>query len=332
MTSSATPLHDASASPFAADVKHGLEARPKSLPPKYFYDALGSQLFEAICQLPWYPITRAETMLLELYAAEMIEPMGPLDALVELGCGSGAKLAIVAKALEGRGPVDVHLVDVSPRAIELSSKTLADLGHVSVTGHAVSYEAGLRKLARRGGAGRKLVLFLGSNIGNFDPPAAGALLGEIRRALRIGDGLLLGADLVRAEADLLRAYDDPLGVTAAFNKNVLLRMNQELGADFDLASFDHAARWDAKASRVEMHLVSRRAQAVHVPGADVTARFDAGESIWTESSYKYTPERLVEMGRAAGLAPVRQWIEPDGRFCATLFRASSKQSLQRGAA
>ncbi len=330
---SATPLLAESASAFAADVKTGLSAFPKYLPAKYFYDPLGSQLFEAICLLPQYPITRAETMLLELYASEMVEPLGKIDALVELGCGSGMKLAIVAKALvgeiggsaaraaEGRGPLDVHLVDVSTKAIEMSSHAMAEFPDVRVTGHAATYDDGLAEIARKKLAGTKLVLFLGSNIGNFEPQDANAFLKTIRASLHPGDGLLLGADLVRAEADLLAAYDDPLGVTAAFDKNMLSRINAELGGDFDLRAFDHEARWDARASRVEMHLVSRRDQTVHVPGADVRAHFAPGETIWTESSHKYTPERLLDLGRAAGLTPERQWIEPDGRFCTTLFLA-----------
>ena len=321
---SASPLLADSASAFANDVKKGLSASPKYLDAKYFYDGLGSLLFEAICLLPEYPITRAETLLLELYAAEMVEPLGKIDALVELGCGSGMKLAIVAKALAGRGPLDVHLIDVSQKAIEMSEAAMAEFDHVTVHGHAATYDEGLSRLARKKLPGKKLVLFLGSNIGNFEPGQAHAFLKTIRASLHPGDGLLLGADLVRAEADLVEAYDDPIGVTAAFNKNVLSRINHELGADFDLRSFDHQARWNAKDSRVEMHLVSRRAQEVSIPGADVVADFAEGESIWTESSHKYTPERLVDVGKSVGLVAERQWIEPDGRFCTTLFVAKAR--------
>jgi uncharacterized SAM-dependent methyltransferase len=184
----------------------------------------------------------------------------------------------------------------------------------------MTYEAGLTRVAASADArGRTLALFLGSNLGNFDPPQALALLRELRAALRPGDGLLLGVDLVRAEADLLAAYDDPLGVTAAFDKNLLVRINRELGGEFDLASFDHEARYDRELARVEMHLVARRAHAVRVAHAGVTARFTAGESIWTESSYKYTPERAGELGRRAGFRVVRQWLDPKGSFVTTLF-------------
>jgi L-histidine N-alpha-methyltransferase len=321
---SASPLLADSASAFANDVKKGLEASPKYLSAKYFYDALGSQLFEAICLLPEYPITRAETMLLELYASEMVEPLGKIDALVELGCGSGMKLSIVAKALDGRGPLDVHLIDVSQKAIEMSEHAMADFPFVRVTGHAATYDVGLAHLARKKTSGTKLVLFLGSNIGNFEPQEANAFLKTIRASLHPGDGLLLGADLVRDEKDLLAAYDDELGVTAAFDKNMLSRINAELGGNFDLRAFDHQARWNPRGSRVEMHLVSRSAQTVTIPGADTVAHFAPGESIWTESSHKYSPERLLDIGRAAGLHPERQWIEPDGRFCTTLFVARSR--------
>jgi L-histidine Nalpha-methyltransferase len=304
---------------FAADVRRGLTEIPKRLPAKHFYDPLGSQLFEAICLLPWYPITRAELLLLELYAGEMVEPLGHIDAVVELGCGSGTKLSLIAKALDGRGPLDVHLIDVSGKAIELSERTLSELSHVTVHPHCTTYEQGLRSLSRSDQSGRKLVLFLGSNIGNFDPEDALALLAAIRRSSRPGDGLLLGADLVRAERELIDAYADPLGVTAAFNKNVLLRINTELGGAFDLDQFCHRAVWNARASRVEMHLVSRRRQRVFVSDLDLEVTFDEGETIWTESSYKYTPQRIVQLGREADFSVERQWVEPDFGFATTLF-------------
>ena len=315
---------------FAADVKAGLGAPRKVLPPRYFYDALGSQLFEAICQLPYYPITRAENRLLDRFAAEMTASLGPVAELVELGSGSGEKMARLARPLIDRspGPLDIHLVDISAKALDLGRAALASLSGACVIGHRTSYEAGLQALAadhprstqgapphpRRGA---RLLCFLGSNIGNFDPPAAAALLSAIRGALRPGDGLLLGADLVRDEASLVLAYDDPLGVTAAFNKNVLLRINTELGGDFALDTFAHRAVWAPAASRVEMHLVSRRPQAVRVAAAGIVVPFAEGETIWTESSYKHTAEGLAAMGARAGLACRRQWVD-DG-FAATLF-------------
>jgi dimethylhistidine N-methyltransferase len=308
---------------FATDVRLGLSQSPRSLPARYFYDALGSLLFEAICRLPWYPITRAESGLLDRYAGEMVSKVAGLDRLVELGCGSGEKVAQIAAALPARDlPYEVHLVDVSEQALELSESVLARLPSVVAVSHCDAYEAGLRAATSTPGArGPTLVLFLGSNIGNFDPPAARRLLTEIRAALRPGDALLLGADLVRAEADLRLAYDDPLGVTAAFNKNVLLRMNAELGADFDLAQWDHRAIWNADASRVEMHLVSRTSQRARVPAAEIEANFAAGETIWTESSYKYTPESIAALGAEAGLRREAQWIDREAHFSTTLFLA-----------
>ena len=319
--SMARALDDQERMAFAADVRAGLGARPKVLSPRYFYDALGSQLFEAICQLPWYPITRAETRLLERSAAEMVAPFSDLGELCELGSGSGEKLLRLARPLVDRGRrLDIHLVDISEKALELGRATLGRIPRARVIGHRATYEAGLAALAAaRPRQGARLVCFFGSNIGNFDPPAAAALLVAIRAALGPGDGLLLGADLVRAEERLLLAYDDPLGVTAAFNKNVLRRINAELGGDIDLDSFSHRAVWDARASRVEMHLVSRRPQVVRVAAADLVATFAEGETIWTESSYKQTPERLADMGERAGFACQRQWVDEENGFATTLF-------------
>jgi dimethylhistidine N-methyltransferase len=320
----ALPSEEASAA-FAADVQKGLTRASKSLPSQYFYDDLGSQLFEAICQLPWYPITRAERRLLDRFAPAMVAALPDLSDLVELGSGSGDKIATLASVLSQRpSKLNVHLIDISEKALELSQGTLSRLPHVDVTTHPLTYEAGLRALGREPSApGSTLVLFLGSNIGNFDPKAARRLLVEIRRALRPGDGLLLGADLIRPEADLVLAYDDPLGVTAAFNKNLLQRMNAELDANFDLDAWEHRAVWNAVEGRVEMHLVSRRAQRAQIPRARVEIDFAEGETIWTESSYKYTPEAIVKMGLLAGFHRKEQWIEPSARFATTLFLAGS---------
>jgi L-histidine N-alpha-methyltransferase len=309
---------------FAEEVRRDLALAPKQLQSRYLYNSLGSALFEAICHLPWYRITRAEGRLLARFASEMVAPVGDPVTLTELGCGSGEKIAMVAEALRlRRRPVTVHLIDISPSALELSERTLGQLEHVSVVGHRATYEEGLRHAAQdRPARGAMLALFLGSNIGNFDPPAAREFLDEIRRALRPGDALLLGADLVKPERDLLLAYDDPLGVTAAFNKNVLQRINTELLADFDLTAFDHRAVWNAAESRVEMHLVSRRAQTVRIPRAGCEVAFARGEPIWTESSYKYDAGELSAMVEARGFRCHAQWIEPDARFALTLFLVS----------
>lgn len=306
---------------FAADVQRDLALEPKQLQSKYFYDALGSCLFEAICRLPWYGITRSERALLGRQANAILSRFPGRTALVELGCGSGEKLAILAEAGARRGTLaQVQLIDISPTALESSSRALRRFRQLSIVGHRANYANGLRRVA----ASRKddvmtLVLFLGSNIGNLDPPADEEFLASIRATLKRGDGLLLGADLVKPEPDLLLAYDDPLGVTAAFNKNLLARINRELGGRFDLHAFEHRAIWNAEASRVEMHLVSTREQRVEIEGAGCGVLFRQSEPIWTESSYKYQPEGVLGLGSRAGFARWGQWIDPDARFALTLF-------------
>ena len=330
---------------FAADVRRDLALAPKQLQSKYLYDALGSSLFEAICRLPWYRVTRAESRLLRTYAADVVAALGEAPVaseasmpggsdgrgpaaseasmIVELGCGSGEKLIVLAEALQARGAsARVHLIDLSSQALEQTEERLTRLEHFSVVGHQSTYEEGLRRAAAaRTGDGPLLVLLLGSNIGNFDAPAALDFLRRIRLALRPGDLLLLGADLVKPEADLLLAYDDPLGVTAAFNKNLLVRINRELGGTFDLAAFDHAALWNAGEQRIEMHLVSRVAQTVRIGAADATATFAPGEPIWTESSYKYEPDQIERMGVETGYGVTRQWIDDEACFALSLMRA-----------
>jgi L-histidine Nalpha-methyltransferase len=308
---------------FAEDVRRDLQLSPRQLQSKYLYDALGSALFEAICLLPWYRITRAEGRLLSRWGGEMVSLIPGPVTLVELGCGSGEKVSMIARELRKRQrPISVHLIDISAAALELSEKTLGRIEHVSVVGHRATYEEGLRRAAReRPFESTLLVLFLGSNIGNFDPPQSEGFLLEIRRALRPGDALLLGTDLVKPEPELLLAYDDPLGVTAAFDRNLLQRINTELLANFELSAFDHRAVWNPLERRVEMHLVSRREQEVSIPRADLTVRFAAGEFIWTESSYKFETGEVAQMGADVGFRSHGQWIEPDARFALTLFVA-----------
>ena len=202
--------------------------------------------------------------------------------------------------------------------------TLARFPDVRVTTHEATYEAGLRAPREPPGHGRQLVLFLGSNIGNFDPGEALGLLRRLADHLRPGDLVLLGADLVKPERDVLLAYDDPLGVTAAFDKNLLLRINAELGAEIDLASFTHEARWNASASRVEMHLVSARRQVIDIPRAGCRVGFERGESIWTESSYKFEPRGLEQLGARAGLTLQDQWVDGSAGFALTLFRRARR--------
>jgi dimethylhistidine N-methyltransferase len=309
---------------FAAEVERDLALSPKQLQSKYLYDPLGSSLFDAICRLPWYRITRSELRLLAAYGDSIVSALGDADGtIVELGCGSGEKLMLLAEALERRGAsAHVHLIDISSQALEQTEQRLNRLQHVSVVGHWSTYEEGLRTAAAaRQEGGTMLVLLLGSNIGNFDPPAAARFLDRIRAALDPGDLLLLGADLVKPERELLLAYDDPLGVTAAFNKNLLVRINRELGGDFDLDAFRHRAVWNRAERRIEMHLVSTTAQSARARAGGARISFNAGEPIWTESSYKYEPERVIEMGIEASFATRDQWIDQQARFALTLMVA-----------
>jgi L-histidine Nalpha-methyltransferase len=325
---------DRSASRFAADVAFYLNQTPRQLPSRYLYDALGSSLFDAICLLPWYRITRAETGILARHGADILAAVQPLARIVELGSGNGEKLAILlGTRRRNRTPLGVHLVDLSRAALETAAHAVGAFPGVTVVAHHATYEDGLdaavrstrlrassfvgvspKRFARR----RTLALFLGSNIGNFDPPAAEALLRQIAASLGPGDAFLLGADLVKPERDLRLAYDDPLGVTAAFNLNLLVRINRELGADFDIGSFRHRAVWNAERSRVEMHLVSLRPQRIRVPAAGVDVTLRAGETIWTESSYKYRAPEVLDTLERCGFRRRAQWMDGEARFAVTL--------------
>ena len=314
---------------FAADVARDLRLSPKQLQSKYLYDPLGSSLFDAICRLPWYRITRAEHRLLEQHGGEIVERafagrrLAASPTVVELGCGSGEKIVLLAEALQTRGAsARVHLIDISSQALEQTERRLTRLQHFSVVGHQSTYEEGLRRAAAARDAGSPvLVLFLGSNIGNFDTPAAGAFLRRVRAALEPGDLMLLGTDLVKPEPELILAYDDPLGVTAAFNKNLLVRINRELDGRFDLSAFAHRAYWNADEQRIEMHLVSTRPQTVRVPRARVEGTFGRDEWIWTESSYKYSAPQVLLMGTDAGFDLAEQWIDESAQFALTMFVA-----------
>jgi L-histidine Nalpha-methyltransferase len=302
---------------FAADITESLQRSPRQLPSKYFYDPLGSALFEAICQLPWYRITRAESALLATHASDILSTFdGPLD-LAELGCGSGTKLVTLLE--HGAASVlRVQLIDLSLAALEMAHAQVAPLV-LDVVALAGSYEDGLARVPANRDGRPLVMLFLGSNIGNFDRPAAHAFLSAIRRTLRPGDALLLGADLIKPAQDLLLAYDDPLQVTAAFNRNILRRINDELAGTFELDGFVHRACWNSRERRVEMHLVSTRRQVVRVATTDLEIALESGESIWTESSYKYEPEEILAAGAAAGFGPGRQWIDRLARFALTRF-------------
>lgn len=316
----------ASAAPtFAEDVRRGLTADPKVLFPKYFYDALGSRLFEAICELPEYYVTRAEAEIIQRHAAEMAGALDGPVRLVELGSGDARKTRLLIETLVARqGGLEYLPIDVSRSAVEQSAERLLHVfPELTVTAFVGDYQAGLRALrGERVQPGfRTLALFLGSTIGNLDPADRIALLREIRAVLRPGDGLLLGVDLRKPESVLLPAYDDPLGVTAAFNLNLLSRINHELGGGFDLAAFRHRARWNREESRIEMHLESLREQTVPIRDAGLEVRFAAGETIHTESSYKLDPGQVAEMAAASGFTLRRTWTDRGGRFASNLLAA-----------
>lgn len=307
---------------FADDVRAGLTAQPKTLPAKYFYDALGSALFEAICQLPEYYLTRAESQVLERRAGDIVGMLGAPVRFVELGSGSATKTRyLIAAALVRQSTLTYHAIDISAAALEASAKSLSiEYPGVVVEGYAADYFEGLKRLAAASnGAVRTLALFLGSNIGNFEPPEAVRLLAALRSALRRGDALLLGADLKKNRSALAAAYDDPLGVTASFNRNVLGRINRELDGHFDLHRFGHRAVVNELESRVEMHLVSQGAQKVAIDALGLSISFDDGESVWTESSYKYDLEQIAALARDGGFALRQTWTDDERRFSCNLL-------------
>lgn len=310
-------------SEFANDIRYYLTLTPRQLPSRYLYDALGSALFEAICELPWYGITRAEGRLLADHRGEVFARLSRLTRIVELGPGSGHKLgALLGGAPRDATSLTVHLIDMSAKALTTATRTLSDIDSLTVMTHQTSFEAGLDVVGRLShDACRTLVLFLGSNIGNFDPQVCAAFLSGIRASLVQHDALLMGADLVKPERDLLLAYDDPLGVSAAFNRNLLVRLNRELGANFDLGAFDHRAVWNAPLSRMEMYLVAREAQRVRIEAADLDIDLRAGESIWTESSYKYRTNEIVSLVERAGFRILTRWIDEKDQFALMLFEA-----------
>jgi L-histidine Nalpha-methyltransferase len=309
---------------FAADVRHGLtKPGQKELYSKYLYDDIGSLLFEAICLLPEYGLSRAGERLLQNHAEELVSLVGGPTVVAELGSGTGRKTRWVLEALAKKQKVQYYPIDISRSALNRCEVELGHIEHVSIVGFERAYLDGLLEVAARRAPGtRLLVLFLGSTIGNFDRPAGERFLRQVRQVLFEGDALLLATDLEKPEHQLRLAYDDPTGVTAAFNLNLLARLNRELGADFDLTRFDHLARYNQTERRVEMHLRSVESQQVRIPGAAMSTWFARGETIWTESSHKYNLTEIVAMSRRTGFRCEVQWVDAEWPFAQNLWIAS----------
>ncbi|MFL6216222.1 MAG: L-histidine N(alpha)-methyltransferase [Blastocatellia bacterium] len=315
------------ANEFAADVRDGLIAQPKRLSPKYFYDDLGSKLFEAICRLPEYYLTRAESDILSRHSEAIIEAIDGPARLIELGSGSAEKTRYLIDALLQR-QAELHYlpVDISDASLEASSlellKTYTDL---RITAYAADYFTALAALAdarkSKQDYRRSIALFLGSNIGNFDADESRAFLRAVRGVLDTGDALLLGADLKKEASQLEAAYDDALGVTAAFNLNLLARINRELGGDFDLKQFAHRAVYNEGEGRIEMHLVSRASQRARIRSLALEVGFEAGETIHTENSYKFDLEQLARLATDTGFALRRTWSDEAATFSFNLLTA-----------
>jgi len=308
---------------FASDVRAGL-TRPgqKELPSKYLYDDVGSALFEVISRLPEYGLTRADERLLRRHANEIVDRLATPVAVAELGSGSGRKARWILEALGRKQRTFYYPVEISRLALAMCERELSDIDSISILGFEREYLDGLLEVAAQRRDDQHLfVLFLGSTIGNFDRPAGVRFLAEVRRILEPGDSLLLGTDLEKPSAQMLAAYDDELGVTAAFNLNLLARANRELDANFDLKRFSHMARINHEARSVEMHLQSKRRQTVSIPAAEVEVEFLEGETIWTESSHKYSTDEIFPIARDAGFRCEAQWVDEQWPFAENLLTA-----------
>jgi L-histidine Nalpha-methyltransferase len=310
-------------SEFAECVRECLtKSRQRELPSKYLYDEVGSALFETICVLPEYGLTRADARLLRDHAQQIVDLLPSPIQVAELGSGSGKKTRWILEALSRRQRTYYYPIEISSSALAACEKELGQIDLVSVVGYEKPYLEGLRAVTQRRDQGEHLlVLFLGSTIGNFDRDAADSFLREVRSTLREGDALLLGTDLEKSVEQQLLAYDDPAGVTAAFNMNLLARMNRELGADFDLKQFRHEARWNETDRRIEMHLRSLRRQLVIIPSAGLRVMLNESETIWTESSHKYRPEGVIAMAKRTGFRIDGQWIDQEWPFAQNLLVA-----------
>ncbi|HTW31317.1 MAG TPA: L-histidine N(alpha)-methyltransferase [Candidatus Sulfotelmatobacter sp.] len=302
---------------FASDVRLGLAKPQKELHSKYLYDELGSSLFEAITHLPEYGLTRADERLLRRHACDIAALLPTRLAVIELGSGVGQKTRHLLQAIGAPG-LRYYPIDVSSDALARCERDLSGIAEVHPL--VQSYLDGMgRATAERRPGESFLVMFLGSTIGNFERKCALEFLRDLRGAMLPGDMLLIAADLVKDPERMLVAYDDPTGVTGAFNLNLLGRINRELGGDFQLRGFEHEARWDAGHRRIEMHLRSRLDQTAFIAEADLTVSFQAGETIWTESSHKFKLSELDAMAAETGFHAVDQWIDGDWPFAENLW-------------
>jgi L-histidine N-alpha-methyltransferase len=310
-------------SEFCSDVVVGLShSGQKELPSKYLYDEVGSALFDVICLLPEYGLSRAGMRTLERYSGEIVNSVPGPVVVAELGSGSGQQTRWVLEALARRQRVNYDQIDISGSALFRCQQELGHIDLVSLVGFERAYLDGLQEVAaRRKDEERLFVLFLGSTIGNFDRPAGDQFLREVRSILREGDALLLSTDLEKPVPTLILAYDDPAGVTAAFNKNLLARINRELGGDFDLKHFEHVVRWDEAERRIEMHLRSTVWQRVTIRQAGFRFQLREGETIWTESSHKYDGKAVVQMGERSGYRCAGQWFDAEWPLAQNLFFA-----------
>lgn len=308
---------------FAEAVHAGLSKHPqKELPSMYLYDEVGSALFEVVTALPEYGVTRAEERVLKEHAADIVAAMPGDIQVAELGSGSGRKTRRILEALCKKQPTAYHPIEISRTALQLCRRELSDIERVSIVGHERDYLAGLSEVSSKRKPGEKLlVLFLGSTIGNFARLAATKFLRSIRGMLQPDDALLLGTDLIKPLPTLIAAYDDPIGVTAAFNLNMLARINRELGGDFPIDAFEHVARFNPDARSIEMHLRAKRALSVRVRGADLRVEFRESETIWTESSHKYAAEEVTPIAADAGFECTHQWRDDKWQFAESLLVA-----------
>jgi len=303
-----------------ADVRAGLTAVPKTLPPKYFYDARGSELFDEITRLPEYYLTRAETSILQRHSAD-IAALSRCESLVELGSGTSAKTRLLLRALLDGGTLREFVpFDVDPAVLtEASDALAAEFPGLAIAPFVGDFEHDIGSIPA---GGRRTIAFIGSTIGNLEPGVRARFLAQVGAALRPGDTFLLGTDLVKDTGRLLRAYDDAAGVTAAFNRNVLVVVNRELDADFDVDEFRHVALWDAENEWIEMRLRAERAQQVTVNDLGLVVSFAAGEEVRTEISAKFRRERIEAELATAGMRMVRFWTDRRGDFGLTLAEAA----------